>query len=143
MKDWKHYEQQVLRKFKEKYPNQQIEYNKHLIGKHSKVNRQIDILITTKIADKDQYGVFDCKRFNKKVNVKSIDSMIGYMQDIGANYGGIITCEGFTRGAINRAKDNNVKLEIIEFESPEKLIEHFVPSLNFSDPRNSMYISLI
>lgn len=90
-----------------------------------------------------QIGVFDCKKFNTKINVKTIDSMVGYMDDINANYGAIITCKGFSKAAINRAKASNIKLDIIKFESPEQLIEHFVPSLNFSDPGNSMYIGTI
>ncbi|MFN7488743.1 MAG: restriction endonuclease [Chryseotalea sp.] len=142
MSNWQEYEKLVFEKFNEKYPDQKIEYNKRLKGKFSKVERQIDILISVKIADSDQYGVFDCKQFNKRVNVKTIDSMIDFMQDVNANYGGIITCIGFTKAAINRAEASNIKLETIMFDSPEKLVEKFIPSLDFSDPRNSMYYTM-
>lgn len=141
-KSWRDYEGQVFEKFREKYPNQEILFNQNIVGRYSLVERQIDILIKASIADSVQIGVFDCKKFNKKIDVKTVDSMIGYMDDLNANYGGIITCRGFSKAAINRARAGNIKLEVIEFKSVSELIDHFVPSLDFSDARNSMYIAL-
>lgn len=143
VKSWKEYEEQIFKEFQKKYPNQTIEFDQKLVGKYSKVIRQIDILIKAEIADSVQIGVFDCKKFNNKINVRTIDSMVGYMDDLNANYGGIITCVGFSKAAKNRARANNIKLEVIEFKSPEELINHFIPSLDFSDPRNSMYLGTI
>lgn len=142
-KSWRDYEGQVFEKFKEKYPNQEIQFNQKLVGRYSLVERQIDILIKAAIADSMQIGVFDCKKFNKKINVKTVDSMIGYMDDLNANYGGIITCRGFSKAAVNRAKARNISLEVIEFKSATELIDHLVPSLDFSDGRNSMYLALL
>jgi len=142
-KSWKEYEQQVFDEFQEKYPNQTIQFDQKITGRYSKVKRQIDVLITAELADSVQIGVFDCKKFKNRINVRTIDSMVGYMEDLNANYGGIITCVGFSKAAVNRARSSNIKLEIIEFKTPKKLVEHFVPSLDFSDPRNSMYIPLI
>jgi hypothetical protein len=141
-KSWRQYEKQVYNEFKERYPNQSIDFDQKRAGRYSLVDRQIDILITAAIADSVQIGVFDCKRFNSKIDVKAVDSMIGYMDDLNANYGGIISCRGFSKAAYNRARSGNIKLKVIQFESPKELVGHFVPSLDFSDPRNSMYYLL-
>ena len=140
---WRQYEKQVFKEFGRKYPNQKIEFDAKISGRYSATKRQIDILIKAEIADSIQIGVFDCKMFNKKVDVKVVDSMVGFMDDLNANYGGIITCVGFTKAAQNRAKSAGIKLETIEFESVEQIVNHFIPSLDFSDSRNSMYLALI
>lgn len=142
-KSWKEYENQVFEEFRNRYPNQTIELDQKLKGRYSEAMRQVDVLIKTEIADSIQIGVFDCKMFNKKVDVKVIDSMVGFMDDLNANYGGIITCIGFSKAAEKRAKASNIKLDIVKFESPDQVVNHFVPSLDFSDVRNSMYIPLI
>jgi len=142
-KDWEQYEKQIFKEFKNKYPDQDISYNQKITGQYSQVSRQIDILIKARIGDSTQIGVFDCKKFNSKINVKSIDSMIGYMDDLNVNYGGLITTKGYSKAAYNRASARGIKLEIIDFESPKQIVEHFIPSLDFSKVENSMYIPLI
>lgn len=142
-KSWRTYEKQVFDEFKLRYPTQLIEYDKFVRGRYSKVDRQVDILIKAEIADSIQLGVFDCKKFNKRVDVKTIDTMVGYMDDLNANYGGIVTCVGFTKAAINRAMASNIKLDVIKFVSPNELVQHFVPSFDFSDSRNSQYIGFM
>lgn len=47
-KTWKLYENQVFELFKSKYPKQEIKLNKRIVGRYSKVKRQIDILILVK-----------------------------------------------------------------------------------------------
>ena len=141
--DWKKYEQQIFEEFSTKYPESLLKYDQNIVGRFSKVPRQVDILINASIANTELLGIFDCKMFNKKIDVKVIDSMIGFMDDLNANFGGVITTVGFTKAAINRAKEGKIDLRVIEFESPKQVVEQFQPSLDFSDPRNSMYLPLI
>jgi hypothetical protein len=65
------------------------------------------------------------------------------MDDLNANYGGLITTQGFTPASQNRARMGNINLDIIEFKSPEQVVKHFIPSLDFSKPENSMYLALL
>ena len=141
MVEWQQYERRVFELFCEKYPNHELLYNQKVRGRHSKVLRQVDIMI--RIADVEIIGIFDCKHFNKKVNVKTVDSMIGFMDDTDAQFGGIISKMGFSKGAQNRANAARIKLDVIPFTSVEVLVDEFVPSLDFSNSRNSMYIPLI
>lgn len=107
------------------------------------MKRQIDICVAGYLMNVKIIGAFDCKYFSKKVNVKVIDSMVGFIDDIGADFGGVVTTKGFSEGAKNRAKNAKIDLRVIKFESAESVIEYFVPSLDFSDKRNSMYLTLI
>jgi hypothetical protein len=141
--DWREYEKQIFGEFYKKYPEHQLLYDQKLLGRYSRVPRQIDILVRSNVAEVEVIGVFDCKCFDKNVDVKVIDSMCGFMDDIGASFGGVVTTKGFSEGAINRAKDAHIDLRVITFTSPETVVDHFIPSLDFSDPRNSGYLAII
>jgi len=88
-------------------------------------------------------GVFDCKYFNRSVDVTVIDSLVGFMEDIGAESGGIVTSMGFSESAANRALSSKQKIVSSVFRGPEALVDDFAPSLDFSNPRNSMYLALL
>jgi hypothetical protein len=141
--DWRQYERQIYDLFRNKYPQYESLFDQKLLGRHSKILRQIDILVKFRVADVDGIGVFDCKCYGEKVDVQTIDYMIGFLDDLGARLGGVVTTKGFSEGAENRAKAASIDLRTIEFASVERLVDHFVPSLDFSDPRNSMYIPLL
>jgi hypothetical protein len=129
--NWKNYESQVFDEFRAKYPDYELLYDQKMRGRHSKVPRQIDIVIKANVADIEMIGVFDCKYFNKKVNVKVIDSMVGFIDDIGARFGGVISVKGFSGGAKNRAKAAGIDLRVITFESPETVLCDLVRDNHF------------
>lgn len=141
--NWREYEKQICEEFCKKYSESQILFDQEWVGRYSKVPRQIDILVRSNMAGVELIGVFDCKCFSKKVDVKVIDSMFGFIDDIGAHFGGVVTTRGFTDGAMNRANPGHIHLRVIPFTSPETVVDHFVPSLDFSNPRNSMYLAII
>ncbi len=43
--DWKEYEHEIAEQFRETYPAAQITHDAKIMGKFSKVERQIDLLI--------------------------------------------------------------------------------------------------
>lgn len=141
--NWREYEKQIFDEFCKKYPEYKLLYDQKLLGRYSKVPRQIDILVRANVAEVELIGVFDCKCFNENVDVKVIDSMFGFIDDIGARFGGVVTTKGFSGGATNRAKAAGIDLRVITFTSPETVVDHFVPSLDFSKPRNSTYLAII
>ena len=141
--DWRQYEKQIYDVFCKKYPNFEILFNQKLLGRHSRVLRQIDILVKFRVADIDGIGVFDCKCYGENVDVQIIDYMVGFLDDLGSKLGGVVTTKGFSEAAVNRAKAAFIDLRTIEFASVDQLVDQFVPSLDFSDPRNSMYLPLI
>ncbi len=113
---WLMYEKQIYDTLKKNHPGCYFKSNDSIIGKFSKRKRQIDILIKGKLADWDIFGVVDCKCFSKKINVKIVESFIGFMEDVGANLGIIITNIGYTKAARNRAIPKGIKLDIVKFQ---------------------------
>jgi hypothetical protein len=94
-KAWRQYEEQVFAEFRRRYPGQDILFDQQLVGRHSRVRRQVDILVRSRLADVEVIGAFDCKHFKSRVDVQTIDSMVGFLDDLGAAFGGVISTAYF------------------------------------------------
>ena len=120
--DWKEYEIYITRHFQKLFPQTSIQHNVHREGLMSKTKRQIDILIEKKVAGFDLSIIVDCKYFNKKVDVKEVESFLSFLQDLKASKGILITNNGYTKAAYNRATydSQDIELRIINFDDLEK-----------------------
>lgn len=116
--DWKNYEKEIFGIFKEEYPNAEISHNVLKRGRYSKVNRQCDIIIEDYIAGNRMTIVVDGKFFNKKIDVKEVESFIGLLEDVGAHKGLLISQKGFTKAAVNRAYygPSEIEIDILNFD---------------------------
>lgn len=112
---WEEYEKKVYKTLSEIYSNCEIEFNDLIYGIYSKTERQIDFSIRGNLAGKRILGIVDTKYYNKKIDVKVVESFIGMTEDINANFGLIITNIGYTQSAKNRVKYSNLKLDVLEF----------------------------
>lgn len=117
MKDWEKYEHQIFDKLNELFPNSDIKKNQRIIGKYSERSRQIDILVKSKPINREILIVIDCKKFSKKINVKTVESFIGFSEDVGAHIGIMITNIGYSKSAEKRAKNHHkdIQLDVVEF----------------------------
>ena len=86
--DWRDYEKIVLEECHRVFCNSTIKYNVHIKGIYSKRIRQIDVLIQT---SSGAIYVIDTKKYSLKVDVKAVESFIGMVKDVGANYGIIVS----------------------------------------------------
>ncbi|MDY0779688.1 restriction endonuclease [Tenacibaculum sp. IB213877] len=118
---WEVYEKEVYKILKENYPESEIEFNDSIFGLFSKTERQIDFSLRGYIAGKKVLGIVDCKFYNKKVHVKDVESSLGMMQDVNANFAFLITNKGYTSAAKNRVKYSNLKLDILNFNELGKI----------------------
>jgi hypothetical protein len=132
---WKQYAQHVFKVFQAKYPDDKLLLDQTIVGRYSHVGRQIDVLVRVQVAGRDRIGVFDCTCFTAQVDVPVIDAMIGFMGDVGARIGGVVTTKGCSPGAEDRAKDPDLDLVVIPFESPEQLAERIHALLQTLTPR--------
>lgn len=116
--EWKKYEREIFRYFRDTFPDTSIKYDQHIIGKFSKVSRQVDILIEGEIVGFEIKIVVDCKYFSKNIDVKSVESFCSMIEDLDAHQGILITQKGYSKAAINRAFYGNhkVELDIINFD---------------------------
>jgi hypothetical protein len=115
---WKDYENEIHAYFKNMYPRADISNNVTLPGRYSKVDRQIDILIEDYIAGNRLRIVVDGKFFSSKIDVKDVEMFIGMLNDCDANKGLLITQEGYSQAAINRAYFDpfDIELDILNFK---------------------------
>ncbi|MCG2717753.1 MAG: restriction endonuclease [Nanoarchaeota archaeon] len=110
--NWKRYEKEIYEYFSSVYPKSKITTDIKITGHFSKVKRQIDLLIDDVICDYKIRIVVDAKYYNKKINVKDVESFIGLLRDVGAVQGVMISTEGYTKAAINRAYYDDLKLDL-------------------------------
>ena len=140
MKDWEKYEEQIFDKFKELFPDSTIEKNQRRIGKFSGRSRQIDILVTSQSIGREIIIVIDCKKFSKKIDIKTVESFIGFSEDIGAHIGIMITNIGYSKSAEMRAKNHHkdIQLDIVEFDNLEDYYFSFDSCELCKDGENSI-----
>ena len=110
--NWETYEDIVFEECKANFPNDRIQKNVHLKGKYSKRSRQIDIIIEQTIGDQTVTSIIDCKYYNRKVDVKKVESFIGMVEDLEADRGILITNSGYTKAALDRAHYNPQHIEL-------------------------------
>ncbi len=120
--NWRDYEKQVLEYFQVYYPGSQILFDQKILGKFSKVERQIHILIESDVTDKTQRIIVDCKFYSKKINVKHVESFSSMVEDVEGDQGILITNLGYSKAAISRAHYGklNIELDIINIDSIKK-----------------------
>jgi hypothetical protein len=118
--NWREYEKTIHEYLTRQYPEFEILHNQTVLGKMSKSNRQIDILIEGNIAGYHIRIVIDSKYYkDTKIDVKDVESFLGMLADCEAHKGMLISTKGYTKGAINRAfydSNKELELDILNFE---------------------------
>jgi len=112
---WQDYEEAVFQECERVYRfhNAEIVKNAHIEGRYSGVNRQIDVLVRLCEGGKVISTILvECKHYKQKINVKIVESFIGCLEDVGADKGIIVSENGFSRAAINRAHYGKDDIEV-------------------------------
>lgn len=117
MAQWSKYEQEVFDSFKAHFPKADIKRNVRINGRYSKRSRQIDILIVEQTPAGPSRIVVDAKLYNRKLDVKAVDEFAGFVDDIGADRGLLITNKGYTKSAFRRAhySPRDLELDVLDF----------------------------
>lgn len=106
--------------------------NAKLTGKLSGVQRQVDVLIDSRLTEnRTRRIIVDAKRYKRKLNVKDIDSFHGMMIDCSANKGMLVCASGYSKAALKRAQDlmiirivTPVEIENIDFSTWDSCLSH-------------------
>lgn len=126
--DWKKYEEVIHQYFVNEFPTSIITKNAHIVGRFSKVERQIDVLIeeVTSIGFRFQI-IIDAKHRTRPIDVTDVESFIGFCADIGAHKGILISLNGYTVAAINRVHndESDIELDVLNFKDLEEFQGHF------------------
>lgn len=118
---WKQYERQIAREFREKMPGAIITFNAWLPGKRSGIDRQIDVLVvqelTTPGGTHQHVMVVDGKKWGKKLNINHIHAFEGFVHDVGADLGVLVTTKGYSQAAKTYAQNvGGIKLDVLAIE---------------------------
>ena len=118
MADWQQYEREIEERFREAYPSARIAPNAKLVGKFSKVERQIDLLIEEQASDFAFRIIVDAKHRGRKIDVGDVEAFLGLTRDVEAHTGMMVALEGYTTAAINRAHydDLDVILDVLNLD---------------------------
>jgi predicted helicase len=120
-KEWRKYEKQICNNLQAKFPGYSIISDDYISGIFSKTDRQIDISIRGELAGNKLLGIVDCKYYSKKIDVKAVESFLGMLEDLNANIGLMITNNGYSSAAINRASVKTLNLEIVNIDEINQL----------------------
>jgi hypothetical protein len=93
--DWQGYEREIVQQFRTNYPGAEITPNAKLVGKFSKVERQIDLLIEERASDFAFRVVIDAKYRGRKIDVGDVEAFIGLTRDVEAHTGMIVALAGY------------------------------------------------
>jgi hypothetical protein len=118
---WLIYQKAVAR-LKESFGDCEVEHDYKVLGRHSGIERQVDIWPSTKIGGKHAITVaVECKcHETAPVSIKDVDAFYGFLEDVGANKGVLVSNTGFTEGAKRRADGSNVELETLTLQEAEE-----------------------
>lgn len=116
--DWRSYEAYVAGALAERFPGAEIRRDVHVVGCHSGVERQIDILVGV-----DGLIAVECKCYARRVDVKHVESYLAMLDDLGVQAGILVTTKGYSKAAIDRARNDprDIDLQIIH---PDRLSEY-------------------
>jgi Restriction endonuclease len=118
-RDWRQYERQIFERLKEMAGDEgDVEFDATLPGRFSGTDRQIDALVRGNFASKVTRAsmAVDCKCFGRKVNVKDVEMFMGLVQDVGTDFGLLVTTEGFSEAAKRRAATPGLRIDIVPYE---------------------------
>ncbi len=104
-RDWKQYESQIHQHLlKVAGDDATIEFDVQLPGRLSGVDRQVDIYVRGSFANIGEATMaVDCKCFSRSVDVKHVETVLGLVEDVGTTIGLLVTTEGFSPAAKQRA----------------------------------------
>jgi hypothetical protein len=108
--DWRSYEAYVAGALVQRFPGVEIRRDVHVKGRHSGVERQIDILVGV-----EGLIAVECKCYTRPVDVKLVESYLGMLDDLCVSAGILITTKGYTPAALSRARNDprDIDLQIV------------------------------
>lgn len=107
--DDRYYETNVGNLLVKKNPAARVLYNQQIRGVHSRALRQVDLVI---MAGNERIAV-ECKFYSSKIDLKTIDSFIGFLEDIGFSRGLLVTNVGASKACAARIAQSGIEIQIL------------------------------
>jgi len=96
---WRDFELLLTAIHKNLAPGAEVKHNQKLLGRISKRQRQVDILIIQKVGYQTAQIAVECRDYKRPVGIDKIDAFISKLDDVGVGYGVMVSRSGFDAGA--------------------------------------------
>jgi hypothetical protein len=116
---WKIYEKAAA-DIERQYPNCAATHDHKVIGRRSGIERQVDIWLSGQVGQHEVTVAIECRCYQGRVGIKDIEAFYGFLDDVGANKGVLISDSGFTAGAVKRAVASDIKLTTLTLREAEE-----------------------
>lgn len=117
-------------------PGVKVERNVFLPPVHGDQTRtrEIDVLLTATVAEYPVRIAFSCKNESKKIDPGKIDEFIGTLDDVGIppQHGIFVCVNGYTRGALDRAKQKDIRTLVLRGLKKNRLASEVAKAFQFN-----------
>ena len=90
-----------------------IKKNDRIEDVETGIKREVDISIRAKVGSMDFLTIVECRDRNKKADVTWIEQLEEKRKSVGADKVVAVSREGFTEGALNKARSRNIETRIL------------------------------
>ncbi|MEU6669187.1 restriction endonuclease [Streptomyces sp. NPDC046727] len=103
--NWLRFEKRIAEEARRMYSGAQVQHNVRIPGRISGKLRQIDVLVTARVGPHEIMVVIECKWRRRPIDVGVIDSLVGKLEDVGADRGVLFANRIPTEAAMSRMRN--------------------------------------
>ncbi|MGW6600594.1 restriction endonuclease [Streptomyces sp. NPDC055036] len=122
--NWRSFERLVADEVGKLDPNATVQHDARLMGVHSGIERQIDVLASARAVGATVRVAFECKLYKRAVSIGTVEEFIGKLQDVRVDRGVLCVFGGVTPAAFRRLAGvlhPNIDIYIWHREKPTHL----------------------
>jgi hypothetical protein len=113
---WLIYEKAVAR-LKSSFGDCEVIHDHTVIGQRSGIERQVDVWLFATVGSHAVTVAVECRCYETEpVGIRDVDAFYGFLDDVGANKGVLVSNSGFTSGARARSDGSIVELQTLTLE---------------------------
>ncbi|HEV3438995.1 MAG TPA: restriction endonuclease, partial [Gemmata sp.] len=110
MSDWLDYQKLVASIYRDMEGNAIVTHDDKIRGRHTGIERQIDVSIRTNIAGHSLLIIVQAKHRNRPADVNIVGEFKSVIEDVGAAKGVLICSKGFTSPALEYGRTVGIDL---------------------------------
>ncbi len=115
---WKIYERAAAA-LEASYPDCHVIHDHKVTGRRSSIERQVDVWVTGSVGAHEINIAVECRCYQGRVGIKDVEAFYGFLDDVAANKGVIVSDSGFTTGARQRAHGSDIELTTLTLRQAE------------------------
>ncbi|MCA9620180.1 MAG: restriction endonuclease [Myxococcales bacterium] len=96
-----------------------IQHDVKVVGVRSGKKRQIDVAMRGRIGSKAVLIVAECRNYKRAIDVPKIDAFVGFLDDVQADAGIMVTTVGYSDAALQRAFSEGIETWVLRPASDE------------------------